>query len=82
MATKLIPLGDSMLVERWRPKEDRRGISCRHCQEKPIQGKVIAAAGAPQRRRQDRPMTSRRGTDLFGSTPAPKVKLDGKGTSS
>ncbi|HPD14933.1 MAG TPA: co-chaperone GroES [Planctomycetota bacterium] len=81
MATKLIPLGDRLLVERLEAEERTAGgiVLPDTAKEKPIQGKVIAVGEG--RRTEDGkliPMQVKKGdTILFGKYSGTEVKLDG-----
>jgi chaperonin GroES len=81
MATKLIPLGDRLLVERLEAEEKTAGgiVLPDAAKEKPIQGKVIAVG---EGRRDDDgelvPMQVKKGDKiLFGKYAGTEVKLDG-----
>ena len=81
MATKLIPLGDRLLVERLEAEETTAGgiVLPDAAKEKPIQGKVIAVGEG--RRGDDGelvPMQVKKGDKiLFGKYAGTEVKLDG-----
>jgi len=81
MATKLIPLGDRLLVERLEAEEKTAGgiVLPDTAKEKPIQGKVVAVGEG--RRTEDGkliPMQVKKGdTILFGKYAGTEVKLDG-----
>jgi chaperonin GroES len=81
MATKLIPLGDRLLVERLEAEERTAGgiVLPDAAKEKPIQGKVIEVG---EGRRDDSgeliPMQVSKGDRiLFGKYAGTEVKLDG-----
>ena len=81
MATKLIPLGERLLVERLEAEEKTAGgiLLPDAAKEKPIQGKVIAVG---EGRRDDDgelvPMQVKKGDKiLFGKYAGTEVKLDG-----
>jgi len=82
MATKLIPLGDRLLVERLEAEEKTAGgiVLPDTAKEKPIQGKVIAVGEG--RRNEDGkmvPMQVKKGDKiLFGKYSGSEVKLDGE----
>ena len=81
MATKLIPLGDRLLVERLEAEETTAGgiVLPDAAKEKPIQGKVVAVGEG--RRNDDGelvPMQVKKGDRiLFGKYAGTEVKLDG-----
>ena len=81
MATKLIPLGDRLLVERIEAETTTAGgiVLPDSAKEKPIQGKVIAVGEG--RRNDDGkivPLQVKKGdTVLFGKYSGTEVKLDG-----
>ena len=81
MATKLIPLGDRLLVERLEAESKTAGgiVLPDAAKEKPIQGKVIAVG---EGRRNDSgevvPMQVKAGDRiLFGKYAGTEVKVDG-----
>lgn len=82
MATKLIPLGDRLLVERLEAEEKTAGgiVLPDTAKEKPIQGKVIAVGEG--RRTEDGkliPMQVKKGDRiLFGKYSGTEVKLEGQ----
>ncbi len=82
MATKLIPLGDRLLVERLEAEEKTAGgiVLPDTAKEKPIQGKVLAVGEG--RRTEDGkliPMQVKKGDKiLFGKYSGTEVKLDGE----
>ena len=81
MATKLIPLGDRLLVERLEAEERTAvGIGLPDtAKEKPIQGKVVAV-GEGRRTEEGKliPMQVKKGDKiLFGKYSGSEVKLDG-----
>jgi len=82
MATKLIPLGDRLLVERLEAEEKTAGgiVLPDTAKEKPIQGKVIAVGEG--RRNDDGkliPCQVKKGDRiLFGKYSGSEVKLEGK----
>lgn len=82
MATKLIPLGDRLLVERLEAEEKTAGgiVLPDTAKEKPIQGKVIAVGEG--RRTEDGkliPMQVKKGDKiLFGKYSGTEVKLEGE----
>jgi len=80
MATKLIPLGDRLLVERIEAEEKTAGgiVLPDSAKEKPIQGKVVAVG---EGRRTDEgkvvPLQVKKGdTILFGKYGGTEVKID------
>jgi chaperonin GroES len=81
MPTKLIPLGDRLLVERIEAEEKTAGgiVLPDSAKEKPIQGKVVAIGEG--RRNDDGklvPLQVKKGdTILFGKYAGTEVKLDG-----
>jgi len=81
MATKLIPLGDRLLVERLEAEEKTAGgiVLPDAAKEKPIQGKVVEVGEG--RRNDDGelvPMQVKKGDRiLFGKYAGTEVKLDG-----
>jgi len=81
MATKLIPLGDRLLVERIEAETTTAGgiVLPDSAKEKPIQGKVIAVGEG--RRNDDAkivPLQVKKGdTVLFGKYSGTEVKIDG-----
>ena len=81
MATKLIPLGDRLLVERIEAETTTAGgiVLPDSAKEKPIQGKVIAVGEG--RRNDDGkivPLQVKKGdTVLFGKYSGTEVKIDG-----
>jgi chaperonin GroES len=81
MPTKLIPLGDRLLVERIEAEEKTAGgiVLPDSAKEKPIQGKVVAVGEG--RRNDDGklvPLQVKKGdTILFGKYAGTEVKLDG-----
>ncbi len=82
MATKLIPLGDRLLVERLEAEAKTAGgiVLPDAAKEKPIQGKVIAVG---EGRRNDSgevvPMQVKAGDRiLFGKYAGTEVKVDGE----
>jgi len=81
MATKLIPLGDRLLVERLEAEERTAGgiVLPDTAKEKPIQGKVVAV-GEGRRTEEGKliPMQVKKGDKiLFGKYSGSEVKLDG-----
>ena len=82
MATKLVPLGDRLLVERLEAEEKTAGgiVLPDTAKEKPIQGKVIAVGEG--RRTEDGklvPMQVKKGDKiLFGKYSGTEVKLGGE----
>jgi chaperonin GroES len=82
MATKLIPLGDRLLVERLEAEGKTAGgiVLPEAAKEKPIQGKVIAVGEG--RRNDDGetiPMQVSKGDRiLFGKYAGTEVKVDGE----
>jgi len=81
MATKLIPLGDRLLVERLEAEEKTAGgiVLPDTAKEKPIRGKVIAVG---EGRRTDEgkviPLQVKKGDKvLFGKYAGSEVKVDG-----
>jgi chaperonin GroES len=81
MATKLIPLGDRLLVERLEAEEKTAGgiVLPDAAKEKPIQGKVIAV-GEGRRGDDGKPiaMQLKKGDRiLFGKYAGTEVKVDG-----
>jgi len=81
MATKLIPLGDRVLVERTEAEEKTAGgiVLPDTAKEKPIQGKVVAVG---EGRRTDEgkliPLQVKKGDRiLFGKYAGTEVKVDG-----
>jgi chaperonin GroES len=81
MATKLIPLGDRLLVERLEAEERTAGgiLLPDTAKEKPIQGKVVAV-GEGRRTEEGKlvPMQVKKGDKiLFGKYSGSEVKLDG-----
>jgi len=81
MATKLIPLGDRLLVERLEAEEKTAGgiVLPDTAKEKPIQGKVVAV-GEGRRTEEGKliPMQVKKGDKiLFGKYSGTEVKLDG-----
>jgi len=82
MATKLIPLGDRLLVERLEAETTTSGgiVLPDAAKEKPIQGKVVAVGEG--RRNDDGetiPMQVSKGDRiLFGKYAGTEVKLDGE----
>jgi len=81
MATKLIPLGDRLLVERLEAEERTAGgiVLPDTAKEKPIQGKVVAV-GEGRRTEEGKliPMQVKKGDKiLFGKYAGSEVKLDG-----
>ncbi|MBM4030742.1 MAG: co-chaperone GroES [Planctomycetes bacterium] len=82
MATKLIPLGDRLLVERLEAEEKTAGgiVLPDTAKEKPIQGKVIAV-GEGRRTEEGKliPMQVKKGDKiLFGKYSGTEVKLEGE----
>ncbi|HUT37554.1 MAG TPA: co-chaperone GroES [Planctomycetota bacterium] len=82
MATKLIPLGDRLLVERLEAEEKTAGgiVLPDTAKEKPIQGKVVAV-GEGRRTEEGKlvPMQVKKGDKiLFGKYSGSEVKLDGE----
>ena len=81
MATKLIPLGDRVLVERTEAEEKSAGgiVLPDSAKEKPIQGKVVAVGEG--RRNEDGkviPLQVKKGDRiLFGKYAGTEVKVDG-----
>ncbi len=80
MATKLIPLGDRLLVERLEAEEKTAGgiVLPDTAKEKPIQGKVIAV-GEGRRTEEGKliPMQVKKGDKiLFGKYSGTEVKLE------
>ncbi len=80
MATKLIPLGDRLLVERLEAEEKTAGgiVLPDTAKEKPIQGKVIAV-GEGRRTEEGKliPMQVKKGDKiLFGKYSGTDVKLE------
>ncbi len=82
MATKLVPLGDRLLVERLEAEEKTAGgiVLPDTAKEKPIQGKVIAV-GEGRRNEEGKlvPMQVKKGDKiLFGKYSGSEVKLEGE----
>ncbi|MBM4034993.1 MAG: co-chaperone GroES [Planctomycetes bacterium] len=82
MATKLVPLGDRLLVERLEAEEKTAGgiVLPDTAKEKPIQGKVIAV-GEGRRNEEGKlvPMQVKKGDKiLFGKYSGTEVKLEGE----
>ena len=81
MATKLTPLGDSLLVERLEAEEKSAGgiVLPDSAKEKPIQGKVVAV-GAGRLGDDGKPIAlqvKKGDRILFGKYGGTEVKLDG-----